>query len=1008
MTTIFSNKSVYFKYIKIKQRVKMKEIDVGTFYLTQFSTGSLILAIFSLTFALFFLIGKNRSKATKNMGIAFTLLSFFHLAYFTGFSIYHPYAAYHRWFTVICVMFTQIHIILFLVEYPDNRNKKLSHYIKIIMYIIAATMAVYYIFSTVNSPRIFRFDGHFWDIDNKTAGIVSGSAILMNSLLSVLIVIWRVIQLKKRERFWLLLVTIPFLIGMIIPAVLNILLRQGMVDRELFQTTLNASHLFGFFTMSLAHLNTTKDRFTFMGRIVGVTIVTFLAIFLIISRLYIRNIDHEYDNMRNHEMQLGLAGITGYPAYLYAIGIDNKKIELIYTADEKFVLPSMNITEVNDVSSFKNIKKISDIKGKTELFSRSGNRLYRENSKKFRFISYILKEQTTGIIYEAGFSYVKYRYYIHESVFQMVILILGVMLFMIIGYPWLYFGTLYIPLNALLKGVEEVKSGNLNFRLEVRSEDEIGLLTDRFNLMINRLVADREMITRSERKYRELTDLLPDIIYETDTDLNVSYLNKSGFILTGYTGEDLIAGLSMSSLLDGDELKQLQNFIREPYKSGNIFNRNQSVRRKNGKKFIGDNSAVIIYTDNRITGIRGIIRDITDRKTAEDALIQMQKMDTIGALVGGIAHDFNNILGGITGPLSLIKHSVKDDEDINKEELDLMLSTMENSSFRAIDMVKQLLSLAHKSPSIFMPVDLNASIQNVYKICSSTFEKSIELAMDIPEMPSMTEGDPTQIEQAILNICINASHAMTVMRNDNKSGGKLLTTLSMIRSDHAFRITHPAGTDNYYWNLKISDTGIGMEPETVSKIFIPFFTTKESGKGTGLGLSMVYSIIRNHRGFIDVYSSPGMGTIFNIYLPVLNSFELSVQESDADIPRGSGTILVIDDEEMIRRSAKLILEKSGYDVITASDGIEAVNILSDKNVQIDLVIVDLLMPVTSGDQILREITRIYPDNIKLLLASGLTEDQRINDAIRETGCGFIQKPYTMEKLSKVVFELLHK
>jgi len=1093
----------------------------GIFYLTQFSAGSLIAAIFSITFALFFIIGRNRSKATKNMGIAFALLSLFHFALFAAFSLYNPYAAYHRCITVASVMFTQIHIILFVIQYPDNRNLSVSKYIRVSLYIISFIISLFYIIQSFKSPKAFTFDGHFWDIDNKTSNFAAALTIMFLSLLSIFIVIWRLFQLKKRELFSMLLVTIPFIIGMIIPAILNLLNRQGFISREILQVTLNTSHIFGFFIMSMVHLNTTRDRFTFMGKIVGVTFVTFLTIFLVISRLYIDNIDTEFHLEKNNDFVQGISGKVIDPGYSYVLSYssrDNRIIEIFKNPDIASI-PEVNhnelrkiyilelikaipesdfnysinqlIKETNGDTAFsgynillddltrypsKNnevkldslIKKISDIRYSIQFHNRNimkipvqnfnklldnyledtpdyfipfrtailklpahlknnpaqykdtvlsivspmydiDSTIFREFENGKRFISFIHFDEKTEYISEAGFSYIEYRKFIHGPTSRLIFLVSGIMLFMLIGYPWLYYGTLYVPLKSLLDGVEEVKSGNLNVHLEIKSEDEIGLLTDRFNLMVDRLISDREAIFQSEKKYRELTDLLPDIIYETDNDLNISYMNNSGFILTEYNENDIKNGLSLNNLLRENDRGIFKNFISaDDSKSEKVLNTTHYVLRKSGNKFLGDNSVVKIFRNGNVAGIRGIIRDITEKKMNEEALIQMQKMDSIGSLAGGIAHDFNNILGGIMGPLSLIRFSINKNK-FDPEEFEILLATMESSSSRAVNMVRQLLSLSHKSPSIYEPVDISVSVKNVYKICSTTFDKSIELVLNLPDEPVMTEGDATQIEQSILNICINASHAMTIMREENeKPGGKLTISISKIKGDYAFKITHPSCTADFYWHISISDTGVGMDQETVSKIFLPFFTTKDKTKGTGLGLSMVYSIIRNHKGFIDVYSTRGVGSIFNIYLPLLNSCKVSEELNEKGIYHGTGNILVIDDEEIIRKTARLILEKCGYRVITASESKEALSLISDSCDSVDLVLIDLIMPGISGDQLLSDIKKLCSENVQILLASGLTDDSRISKAIEKTGCSFIQKPYTMENLSKTVYEMLNK
>jgi hypothetical protein len=296
------------------------------------------------------------------MGIAFALLSIFHFALFAAFSLYHPYAAYHRCITVISVMFTQIHIILFVIQYPDNRNLTASNYIRISLYIISFVISLFYIIQSFHSTKAFTFDGHFWDIDNKTSNFAAALTIMFLSLFSIFIVIWRFIQLKNRELFSMLLVTIPFIVGMIIPAILNLLNRQGLVSREFFQVTLNTSHIFGFFIMSMVHLNTTRDRFTFMGKIVGVTFVTFLTIFLIISRLYIHNIDTEFHLKKTNDFILGISGKVSEPGYSYVLSYSakNNRIIEIYKKPAIVSIPEVKLDEFRKTYILESIKDIPE------------------------------------------------------------------------------------------------------------------------------------------------------------------------------------------------------------------------------------------------------------------------------------------------------------------------------------------------------------------------------------------------------------------------------------------------------------------------------------------------------------------------------------------------------------------------------------------------------------------------------------------------------------------------
>jgi CheY-like chemotaxis protein len=266
-------------------------------------------------------------------------------------------------------------------------------------------------------------------------------------------------------------------------------------------------------------------------------------------------------------------------------------------------------------------------------------------------------------------------------------------------------------------------------------------------------------------------------------------------------------------------------------------------------------------------------------------------------------------------------------------------------------------------------------------------------------------GDPTQIEQVLLNICINSGHAMTIMRSENEQqGGILAVSLKTIDIDKHFRNFHPDAVQTRYICISISDTGIGMDQETISKMFDPFFTTKE--KGTGLGLSMVYNIIHSHGGFIDVFSNKGVGTTTNIYLPADDTVETSITETTQIIYKGAGTVLLIDDEDMIRKIAGNMLIECGYTVLNAENGIIGIELLKENLNSISLVITDMSMPVMSGLEIFNEIKKIKQD-VKILLISGYKQDKRVLTCIEQGADFFLQKPFTLKELSKAVYDVLN-
>ncbi|MBA4368114.1 MAG: hypothetical protein C0403_10815 [Desulfobacterium sp.] len=637
------------------------------------------------------------------------------------------------------------------------------------------------------------------------------------------------------------------------------------------------------------------------------------------------------------------------------------------------------------------------------------------------FVRYIWQSKYSPVIFEPQMTYARYFWpwdwvicsslYTQDIVDAMQIMkirsalydILAAIIAMTILFIVMHV-SLSRPLTKLLSGIKEIHNGNLNYHIEVTSLDEIGYLSREFNLMVDGLKESQDRIVRSESKYRELTDMLPDIIYEADSNFRINYLNNAGYKLTGYTEEDIRHGLSLQYLVEKDDFSRLDEMLKKG-EDNKVFITHKIIK-KGGGFFYGENNTDTIFEGGQPVGLRGSIRDVTEKQKMEEQLLQAQKMETIGTLAGGLAHDFNNVLGGIVSTLSIIQYELRKNQKIEPEKLKKYLEIMENSGQRAVDMVQQLLTLSRRSETHFSPIDLNATIQNVKKICDNTFDKSIDIRIYIYEEPSLAYADPAQMEQVLLNLCVNANHAMTIMRNEGEpKGGRLSIGLDKIHADRNFCAARPEAKEIDYWQLSVDDTGIGMDPQTIAKIFVPFFTTKEKGRGTGLGLSMVYNIIHQHEGFINIYSEIGIGTTFDVYIPVLYGAKIADEEEKVrELSQGEGLILVVDDEEVMRQTAEWILGKCGYRVIFACDGAEGVQIFKERHREIKGVLLDLVMPRKSGEQAFLEMRKIN-SNVKVILASGFRQDERVNIALEQGINAFIQKPYTVEKLAEVVAEV---
>jgi PAS domain S-box-containing protein len=414
-----------------------------------------------------------------------------------------------------------------------------------------------------------------------------------------------------------------------------------------------------------------------------------------------------------------------------------------------------------------------------------------------------------------------------------------------------------------------------------------------------------------------------------------------------------------------------------------------------------------------INGVVIRIDDVTKQELVDEQMRQSQKMEVVENLVGGLANDFNNVLGAIMGTISMLKFSL-DNPERAIDDIRANIDVIESSTERAVVMVGQLLSISQKAPSEFAPIDLNASVRHILKICQNTFDKRIELIAELFDVKSLVKGDAAQLEQVFLNMCDNAAQAMTTMRAEGEDqGGQLLVSIDKVYPDKNYRANHPKATESAYWILRFTDSGIGMSAETLAKIFDPFFTTKKRGESTGLGLTMVNDIIQTHGGFIEVESEQGKGTTFHIFLPEYvaktrggeeEEQEVKVDEEEK-IPVGTGNIFVVDDEVIMRKTASGILKKLGYDVLTAENGEEAVEIFKEKHAEIRLTILDMAMPKKSGKEAYIEMKKIDP-NLKVLLVSGFTKDKRIDEVLALGVNGFIKKPYSMVTLAQEIKKTL--
>jgi PAS domain S-box-containing protein len=533
--------------------------------------------------------------------------------------------------------------------------------------------------------------------------------------------------------------------------------------------------------------------------------------------------------------------------------------------------------------------------------------------------------------------------------------------------------------------------------LEMRVKERTIELS-RTNSLLKQEISER---LRAEEHLREINNFLRNIldssssisILSMDLEQNILFWNKGAENLFGYMADEIVGKQKVDILYADDETKRIGEEVRlSIIKNKKEINREMRHVTKDGHElWINLNLTPRFDEKGNITGILGIGKDITERKQLEKGLIQAQKMESIGTLAGGIAHDFNNLLMGIQGHTSLMLIDT-DNSHLNFEHL----KGIEEYVKRASDLTKQLLGFARGGKYDIKPTNLNVLTENSSQMFGRT-HKEINIYTKYQEDIWTVAVDQSQIEQVLLNLYINAWQSMP-------GGGDLYLKTENITLDENYvkLLTIEPGR---YVKISVTDTGVGMAEKTQQRIFDPFFTTKEMGRGTGLGLASAYGIIKNHNGIINVYSRKGQGTTFGIYLPVTEKKPTEDIDLDKEVLKGSETILLVDDEAIIIDVSKRMLEKLGYRIVIARSGSEAIEIYQNNRTKIDIVILDMIMPGTSGSEAYDKLKEIDPA-IKVLLSSGYSINGKARE-ILDRGCnGFIQKPFNLKQLSQKIREIL--
>ena len=510
-------------------------------------------------------------------------------------------------------------------------------------------------------------------------------------------------------------------------------------------------------------------------------------------------------------------------------------------------------------------------------------------------------------------------------------------------------------------------------------------------------------LKKSEQQFRDLFNSINDLVYIQDIKGCFTSVNPAMLRLFGYDMDEFI-GRRAADFMESELQSGFKNRYLEKLKEQGHYEGLACYFTKNREKIYIEYKSSLVRPDDDEPYISGIGRDVTEKmlsekkvKKLQEQVVQSQKMESIGTLAGGIAHDFNNILFPILGHTEMLLSDISEDSPFRDS-----VNQIYTGAIRASELVKQILTFSRQDNNEIKLMKMQPIVKEALKLLRSSIPATIEISQDIDPNCGIIKADPTQIHQITMNLATNAYHAM------EETGGRLKVSLKEIELDENDVIT-PEMKSGIYACLTVIDTGIGMDKNLIQKIFDPFFTTKEKNKGTGMGLSVVHGIVKSMGGGIQVYSEPGEGTEFHVYLPVVkSSFEKQeIHQLKEPVQGGIEHILLIDDEDAVVTMEKLMLERLGYKVTSRISSIEALEAFRAAPDKFDLIITDMTMPNLSGDKLAVELTKIRSD-IPILLCTGFSEVMSEKEAASLGIQGFLLKPITKKDLSQKIREVLDK
>ena len=505
----------------------------------------------------------------------------------------------------------------------------------------------------------------------------------------------------------------------------------------------------------------------------------------------------------------------------------------------------------------------------------------------------------------------------------------------------------------------------------------------------------RATLRATEASFATLVEHAPVGIYRSSPEGRFLSVNAAVVRMLGYETGAQVLNLDMARDVYADAAERQRLVERDTYSDRQYDNVEATWKRRDGRLLTVQLSVrAVRNAAGRVDYYETFVRDVTDQRRLQQQVLQSQKMEAVGRLAGGVAHDFNNLLTVITSYSDLLLEDLAPG-DAKRDDVEQVRKAADG----AAALTRQLLAFSRQQVVEPRVVSLNTVVEGLQKILRRVIGEDIELAITLAPDLGAVRADVGQLEQVLMNLAVNARDAMP-------TGGRLTIETANVEHDPDYARDQEAAAVRRFAMLAVSDTGCGMDEATKARIFEPFFTTKETGKGTGLGLATVYGIVKQAGGFIWVYSEPGQGTSFKIYLPAVDATaERTTAAATTPAPRGTETVLLVEDAAAVRAVTKQILERQGYTVLEAPDGEAGLRLAQRHRGVIHLLLTDVVMPRVGGRELAEQLARLRPD-VKVLYASGYTDDSVVRHGILESGTAYLQKPFSPESLARKVRDVL--